>query len=310
MALEQLGPYKLESVLGRGGMGTVYESHHVDSGEKFAVKVLAPIYSNDPHFRNRFESEIKALYKLDHENIVRLVSYGQDDSNLFFAMELVDGKSLFQAQRSGKRFYWREVINIAKDVAAGLRHAHDRGIIHRDLKPGNLLQAQDGKIKITDFGIAKSFGGSQITGTNVVGTVDFMSPEQAKGEPVTVRSDLYSLGAVMFTLLAGRPPFSGNSVEESLRSLTTVEAPKVTLRAPDVPESIEQLIANLLEKVPDDRIQTAQALLHRLTKIEDDLRDHSEAKTAEKPSISPSHQTPAKSHSTGETPRTNGGANF
>ena len=291
MALERLGPYKLISVLGRGGMGTVYRSEHVDSGELFAVKVLAPVYSHDPHFRNRFESEIKALYKLDHENIVRLISYGQDDSNLFFAMELVTGKSLFQLQRSGKRFYWREVLKIGRDVAQGLRHAHDRGIIHRDLKPGNLLRTQDGTVKITDFGIAKSFGASQITGTNVVGTVDFMSPEQAKGQPVTVRSDLYSLGTVMFTLLSGSPPFTGSSVEESLRNLTTVPAPKITQRAPDVPEAIEELVANLLQKNPDDRIQTAQALLHRMASIEKDLKGYSEAKTAEKPNVIPGDQT-------------------
>ena len=291
MALERLGPYKLISVLGRGGMGTVYKSEHVESKDSFAVKVLAPAYSNDPHFRSRFESEIKALYKLDHENIVRLISYGQDDSNLFFAMELVDGKSLFQLQRSGKRFYWREVLKIARDVAQGLRHAHDRGIIHRDLKPGNLLQAPSGVVKITDFGIAKSFGSSHITGTNVVGTVDFMSPEQAKGQPVTFRSDLYSLGTVMFTLLSGSPPFTGNSVEESLRNLTTVPAPKVTHRAPDVPDAIEGLISNLLQKDPNKRIQTAQALLHQLTKIATELRDYSEAKTAEKSPIIPSDLT-------------------
>lgn len=249
------------------------------------------MYSNDPHFRNRFESEIKALYKLDHENIVKLISYGQDDSNLFFAMELVTGKSLFQLQRSGKRFFWREVLQIAIDVAQGLRHAHDRGIIHRDLKPGNLLQAPSGIVKITDFGIAKSFGSSQITGTNVVGTVDFMSPEQAKGQPVTVRSDLYSLGTVMFTLLSGSPPFTGNSVEESLRNLTTVPAPKITQRAPDVPEAIEELVSNLLQKDPSKRIQTAQALLHQLSKIETELRDYSEAKTAEKEFVAPSERT-------------------
>lgn len=291
MALERLGPYKLISVLGRGGMGTVYKSEHSESGDACAVKVLAPVYSNDPHFRNRFESEIKALYKLDHQNIVKLISYGQDDSNLFFAMELVVGKSLFQLQRDGKRFTWREVLHITKDIAQGLRHAHDRGIIHRDLKPGNLLQSSEGIVKLTDFGIAKSFGGSQITGTNVVGTVDFMSPEQAKGQPVTVRSDLYSLGTVMFTLLTGSPPFTGNSVEESLRNLTTVPAPKITKRAPDVPEAIDDLVGNLLEKDPTKRIQTAQALLHQLSKIESELRNYSEAKTAANPLVPASQNT-------------------
>ncbi len=170
-------------------------------------------------------------------------------------------------------------------MARGLRHAHDRGIIHRDLKPGNLLRDKNGTIKITDFGIAKSFGTSQNTGTNVLGTIDFMSPEQAKGQPVTVRSDLYSLGTVMFTLLSGSPPFTGNSVEESLRNLTKVPAPRIIHRAPDVPVELDELIGELLEKDPEKRIPTALSLLHRLESIEQKLRDHSQAQTVEGPPV-------------------------
>ena len=212
MTLKTIGPYELEGILGRGGMGTVFRGRHNDTGQEHAIKVLAPRFADDPHFRGRFESEIKALLKLDHENIVSLLSYGQDAGQLFFAMELVNGQSLYQMQKAGHKFDWRQVLNIARDCANGLRHAHDRGIIHRDLKPGNLMMADatsesPNQVKLTDFGIAKSFGSSQNTGTNILGTMDFMSPEQARGEPVTARSDLYSLGAVLFTLLAGRPPF-------------------------------------------------------------------------------------------------------
>ena len=280
--MEKMGPYKLDSVLGRGGMGTVYEATNEETGEQLAVKVLAPAYSADEHFRNRFESEIDALLKLDHPNIVRLISYGQEDSNLYFAMELVRGKSLFQLQRDKEKFDWREVIRIAKNVALGLRHAHDRGVIHRDLKPGNLLRADEGIIKITDFGIAKRFGQDQNTGTNVLGTVDFMSPEQAKGQPVTFRSDLYSLGNVMFTLLAGRPPFTSNSFEESMRNLTKVPAPRIVQTNPHVPEGLDELIAELLSKNPEERIQTAQSLYHQLKKVEQDLLSTSRAETAER----------------------------
>ena len=282
MLSEKMGPYKLNSVLGRGGMGTVYKAVHEDTGEELAVKVLAPAYSTDDHFRNRFDAEIKALIKLDHPNIVRLISYGQEDQNLYFAMELVRGKSLFQLQRDGELFDWREVIRVAKNVALGLRHAHDRGIIHRDLKPGNLLKADEGIIKITDFGIAKRFGQDQNTGTNVLGTVDFMSPEQAKGLPVTFRSDLYSLGNVMYTLLAGQPPFTSNSFEESMRNLTKVPAPRIITRVPNVPDGLDDLIAQLLAKEPSDRLQTAQSLYHHLKKVEADLLSDSRAKTAER----------------------------
>ena len=219
MALESIGPYKFKGILGRGGMGTVYRGVHDETGELHAIKVLAPTYAHDPHFRGRFESEIKSLIQLDHENIVRLLSFGQQDGMLFFSMELVEGNSLYYMHKKGHRFDWRAILSVARDVSKGLRHAHDRGIIHRDLKPGNLLMTVDeegksGHVKITDFGIAKRFGTSLNTGENVLGTMDFMSPEQAKGEPVTTKSDLYSLGTVMFTLLSGRPPFSANSVEE------------------------------------------------------------------------------------------------
>ncbi len=284
MALKKIGPYELDGVLGRGGMGTVYRGIHSESGAKHAIKVLAPRFAEDHHFRGRFEAEIKALLKLNHENIVSLLSYGQDDGQLFFAMELVNGQSLFQLHRSGHKFNWRQVLNIARDCARGLRHAHDRGIIHRDLKPGNLMMANatddmPTQVKLTDFGIAKRFGSSQNTGTNILGTMDFMSPEQAKGEPVTARSDLYSLGAVLFTLLAGRPPFSGNSVEESLRNLTNVPAPSVNGINPAIPNPIDGLVSKLMAKKVEDRIPTALALLHKIADIENELRDDASAQT-------------------------------
>ena len=180
-----MGPFQLEGVVGRGGMGTVYRARHKDTGEVVAIKALSAAYSEDEHFRSRFESEIKALIQLDHPNIVRLISHGQEDGNLYFAMELVDGKSLFHLQKERGPSDWRVVLDVARDVAAGLRHAHDRGIIHRDLKPGNLLKSSTGEYKITDFGIAKAFGSDHNTNNNVLGTLDFMSPEQAKGQPVT-----------------------------------------------------------------------------------------------------------------------------
>ena len=285
MTLKKIGPYHLEGILGSGGMGTVYRGRHSETNQEHAIKVLAPRFADDQHFRGRFESEINALLKLDHENIVSLLSYGQDGGQLFFAMELVDGQSLFQMQKAGHKFDWRQALNIARDCANGLRHAHDRGIIHRDLKPGNLMMAASSgdspsQVKLTDFGIAKSFGSSQNTGTNILGTMDFMSPEQARGEPVTARSDLYSLGAVLFTLLAGRPPFSSNSVEESLRNLTNVPAPKVSGLNPAVPKSIDDLISNLMAKKPEDRTATALVLLHKISGIENELRDDASAQTS------------------------------
>ena len=285
MTLKKIGPYELEGILGRGGMGTVYRGRHTDTNQHHAIKVLAPRFAEDQHFRGRFEAEINALLELNHENIVSLLSYGQDDGQLFFAMELVDGQSLFQLQKEGREFDWRQVLMIARDCANGLRHAHDRGIIHRDLKPGNLMMANptddsQGQVKLTDFGIAKRFGSSQNTGTNILGTMDFMSPEQAKGGPVTARSDLYSLGTVLFTLLTGRPPFSGNSVEQSLRNLTSVPAPSINGIDPAIPKSIDSLISKLMAKKVEDRIPTALALLHKINDIENELRNDASAQTS------------------------------
>lgn len=278
--MNRLGPYDLLGVLGRGGMGTVYRARHRETGEEVAVKALAQNHNEDDHFRQRFESEIQALLKLDHPNIVRLIGYGQEDGAMYFAMELVEGKSLFHLQREIKTFDWRDVLVIARDVATGLRHAHDRGIVHRDLKPGNLLKSDEGMIKITDFGIAKAYGVSHDTRDNVVGTIDFMSPEQALGRPVTAKSDLYSLGVVLYTLLSGTPPFASSSIEQSLRNLTRVPAPKIRSRVPSVPDSLEEIIDELLEKKPEKRTPTAYALLRKLDYVEQLLRDGSEAATS------------------------------
>jgi serine/threonine-protein kinase len=280
MSENKMGPYLLQGVVGRGGMGTVYKAQHDSTGEIVAIKALSPTYSNDSHFRSRFESEIQALLKLDHPNIVRLLSFGQEDGNLYFAMELVEGKSLFHHQKSGVKFDWRDAIMISRDVASGLRHAHDRGIIHRDLKPGNLIRSTNGVVKITDFGIAKEFGADHNTRDNVLGTLDFMSPEQAKGQPVTIRSDLFSLGVVIYTLLSGKPPFSANSMEESLRNLTSVPAPQLSSVSSGVPDELDSLISQLIKKRPDDRIPTAQVFLNKLKEVEHKLKHYSEAKTA------------------------------
>ena len=288
--LEKIGPYEFLDVLGRGGMGTVFKGKHEETGELHAVKVLAPNYSQEPHFRARFESEIKALIKLDHPNIIRLINFGQEEGNMFFGMELVDGKSLFEIQRSGHKFTPPQCLAIAKDVCNGLKHAHDRGIIHRDLKPGNLMMTKDRIVKIADFGIAKSYGSSQNTGNNILGTMDYMSPEQAKGEQVTAKSDIYSLGTVLFTLLSGKPPFTANSIEESFRNLTRIPAPYVSSVVPDVPHEVDHLIRRMMEKKPEKRLATAQATLHQINEAQQLLKNYSEAKTAQNAPDKPTGQ--------------------
>lgn len=265
MPLEQLGPYRIERMLGRGGMGAVYVGVHLETGERHALKVLAPTLADDAGFRERFKTEIETLKKLRHPNIVQLFGYGEHDGHLFYAMELVEGRNLQDEMQSGRRFDWREVCRIGIAICQGLKHAHDVGVIHRDLKPANLLITPDGHIKLSDFGIAKLYGMSQLTGDGgVLGTADYMAPEQADGRPVTTRCDMYSLGSVLFALLARRPPFAAPTLAEVLHALKYDEPPPVRRYAPQTPEALESILNSLLDKDPQNRIATPLVLSNRL----------------------------------------------
>ncbi len=279
---DQLGPYRIDKQIGRGGMGSVYAGVNEETGEKAAIKVLSSAYAEDPGFRTRFLTEIATLKQLRHKNIVRLKGDGEQDGQLFYVMELVEGRSLQEELQAGHKYDWQETADIAIQICLALKHAHDNGIIHRDLKPANLLRGPDDLIKLTDFGIAKLFGGSQLTAVgSVVGTADFMSPEQAEGLGVTYRSDLYSLGAVMFTLLARRPPFGGASLPQVVHNLRFEAAPSVRRFAPKVPAEIERVIDELLCKNPDKRVATALVLANRLRAIRHGLANSKSAKTGE-----------------------------
>lgn len=276
MTLEQLGPYTIVRPLGHGGMGAVYQGVHKETGESAALKVLAAPLAADEGFRERFEGEIETLRKLRHPNIVQLLGFGQETGHLYYVMELVEGGSLEQELRRGRRFAWREVVEIGLAMCRALRHAHDRGVIHRDIKPGNVLFAKDGVVKLSDFGIARLFGQSRLTGPgSVLGTAEFMAPEQAAGVAADVRADLYSLGSVLYTLLAGRPPFEAGSLVEVLHLLQTTEPPPISSVAPDAPESLRAVVRQLLCKNPDARFATATALGHRLQAILDETAESS-----------------------------------
>ena len=269
MQFEQLGPYRIVKMLGRGGMGTVYEGVNVETDERAAIKVLSPQYAMAEGFRERFEAEIDSLKKLRHESIVRLYGYGEQDGILFFSMELVDGTNLEHELKSGRRFDWKEVTRIAIVVSRALKHAHDVGVIHRDIKPANLMIDAEGQAKLTDFGIARLFGGNQLTSASgVLGTVEYMSPEQADGRRVTDRCDQYSLGGVMYALLAGRPPFRAGSMAKMLQ-LQLYAAPEPVRRyVADVPAELERIIIQLLEKNPADRFPNMGVLARQMEAME------------------------------------------
>lgn len=262
---KKLGPYTIGKPLGKGGMGYVYAATHEETGEEVAVKALSPQLATAEGFRERFEAEIESLKRLKHPGIVRLYGYGEDSGTLFYAMEIVDGLSLEEELRAGRRYTWREVTAIAIQLCQALKHAHDRGIVHRDIKPANVLQDKAERIKLADFGIARLFGSTQLTTAGgVLGTADFMSPEQADGRPVTDRCDQYSLGCVMYALLAGRPPFRAKTLPEMLQLQRYAEPEPVTRYAPRTPRQLENTIGQMLSKSPEDRFPNTKVLARHL----------------------------------------------
>lgn len=287
MDFEQLGPYKIGPRLGKGGMGSVYRGENTETGETAAIKALAPQLATSEGFRERFEAEIESLKILRHDGIVRLYGYGEEAGTLFYAMELVPGRSLEEELKAGRRFNWREVVDIAIQVCKALKHAHDHGIVHRDIKPANILLNENDQVKLADFGIARLFGGSQLTmAGGVLGTADYMSPEQADGRPVNDRCDQYSLGCVMYALLAGRPPFRAKSLPEMLQLQRFAEPEPVRRYAPRIPEQLEHCIEQLLKKEPEDRFPNTMVLSRHLEAMRRALSrpfDHSQPMPGDSP---------------------------
>ena len=273
MEIERLGPYQIVGKLGRGGMGTVFEAVHRETGEPAAVKLLSAALAREEGFRSRFEAEIETLRKLRHPNIVRLFGFGEQEGELFYAMELVDGDSLEEELRNGRVFDWREVTQIGIETCRALRHAHDRGVIHRDIKPGNLLLTAERRVKLSDFGIARLFGHTRLTSAgNILGTAEYMSPEQAEGKPVNARADLYSLGALLYALLARRPLFHGKSLAEMIYKQRFESPEPLKKHVPDVPDEMERILQQLLQKEPGQRMPNADVLARRLEAMLHGLR--------------------------------------
>jgi len=265
MELTWLGPYRLGKTIGKGGMGSVYEATDSTTGELVAVKALNPQLAQTEGFRERFDAEIESLKTLRHEGIVRLHGYGEQDGILFYSMELVDGTSLEEELKTGRHFNWREVAEITIQLCRALKHAHDHGVVHRDIKPANILVDAEDHVKLADFGIARLFGSTQLTTAGgVLGTADYMSPEQADGRPVTERCDQYSLGGVMYALLTGRSPFRANSLPEMLQLQRFAEPEPVRRYARETPAQMEITIQQLLSKDPADRFPNTLVIARHL----------------------------------------------
>ncbi|MDR2643757.1 MAG: serine/threonine protein kinase [Planctomycetaceae bacterium] len=268
MQPEKLGPFYIGRVLGRGGMGAVYEGIHEQTGDVAAVKVLLDNFEGENDTRLRFEAEIDTLKRLRHPNIVRLFGFGKDQGLLYYVMELVEGASLYTELKRKRFFYWYEVAKIGMEICLALRHAHDRGITHRDVKPANILLEKNGTVKLSDFGIASLFGSRRLTDVNaVVGTLEFMSPEQALASPVGPRSDMYSLGAVLYALILNKPPFPAKHLAEIIKKHQENIIEPIRLTRIDVPDEMETIILNLLQIQPETRPQSPFAVARRFQTI-------------------------------------------
>lgn len=260
------GRYKIIEMIGGGGMANVYLAKDVILDRDVAVKVLRPDFSDDDEFINRFRREAHSTTSLDHPNIVALYDVGEEDDIYFIVMEYVNGDTLKKLIQTKGKLSIEESLSIMKQIVSAIAHAHDNQIVHRDIKPHNILLDEFGNIKVTDFGIAMALSSTTITQTNsVLGSVHYLSPEQARGGMANKKSDIYSLGIVFFELLTGRLPFSGESaVSIALKHLQS-DVPSPKRWNPSIQQSVENIILKATAKDPFHRYSSAEEMEEDMT---------------------------------------------
>lgn len=254
------GRYTVVRKLGAGGMANVYLAEDQELGRRVAIKILNERHANDDQFVERFRREAQNAAAISHPNIVSIYDRGEAEGTYYIAMEYVDGRTLKELVVSRGPAPLTVAVEYARQILAALRFAHRQGIVHRDIKPHNALVDAEGHVKVTDFGIARA-GASQMTEAgSIVGTAQYLSPEQARGAHVDQRSDLYSLGIVLYELLTGTVPFTGDTpVEIAMKHLSTVPEPP-SMRRDDVPRDLDLIVVRALAKDPDDRYQSAEEM--------------------------------------------------
>ncbi len=266
-----LGPHVVLDLLGRGGMGAVYLAEHRDLNRKVALKIMVAPRDEDQRLANeRFIREARAAAALDHPNIVRIFDVNRHNGTPYLAMEYVDGDTLQRVLERDGHFPLSAAADAIAQAASGLQHAHERGFVHRDIKPGNLIRDNAGVVKILDMGLARSFADptqkltENLDSGAVVGTADYIAPEQALNIPgIDIRADIYSLGATFFTLIAGRTPFQGNTTQKLLNHQLKL-APKLIEVDPTVPERLSNIVSKMMAKKPADRYQTPAEVIAEL----------------------------------------------
>jgi eukaryotic-like serine/threonine-protein kinase len=291
MEVKKISHYRILEKLGAGGMGEVYLAEDMKLGRKVALKILSQEFTTNRDRLNRFEQEACAASALNHPNILTIHEVGEDDGAHFIATEFIDGKTL-RRYMAGSPLEAREILDIAVQVAGALEEAHAAGIVHRDIKPDNIMIRRNGYVKVLDFGLAKLTEDStdrsssdgeastrvlvQTDAGVVMGTSHYMSPEQARGKPVDARSDIWSLGVVLYEMVAGRIPFEGETSTDVIVAITQKEAPPLARFASNVPAELDWIITKALRKDRDERYQTIKELLTDLRRLKQKLEFEAE----------------------------------
>ena len=253
--------YEILEILGEGGMAFVYKARDTQLERFVAIKTLKPSYVNQNTFVERFRREAQTAANLNHPNIVQIFDWGIDEEP-YFVMEYIEGNTLTSIISKNRTISLSDILFIGSQVSSGLHAAHMKGLVHRDIKPGNIMITPDGKVKVTDFGIVSLQNEeSDITKTgSILGTASYISPEQAQGKPVSIESDLYSLGTVLYELITGKPPFSGDSPIATATKHLTDKPEKLSTFRRDLPKGVENAVMKLLEKATYDRYRSAEDL--------------------------------------------------
>ncbi len=262
------GRYEIIEEIGRGGMAIVYRAKCMVLNRYVAIKVLRPEHRDDAEFIKRFKIEAQSAGSLTHPNIVSVYDVGHEDDMEYIVMEYVEGITLKQYLSAKGVLPWKEAVDYASQICAGLEHAHKKGIVHKDIKPENIMITKEGILKITDFGIAKAVNqGTIATGGLTMGSVHYFSPEQARGSFIDTKTDLYSLGVLLYEMIAGRLPFEGESAISVAMQHLESEPARPSVFNPSVPKSLEAVILKAMKKEQTERYQTATQMLIDLKKV-------------------------------------------
>jgi serine/threonine-protein kinase len=267
------GRYEILAKIGEGAMGTVYRAQDVALGRVVALKVLAADLGAADELTQRFHREAEAIGRLNHPNIVQVYDLGRAEGRLYMAMELLEGDDLRALIERRADVGLADRVRIFREICSGLGYAHSKGVIHRDIKPANILVTANGRVKILDFGLARVASQQTITRRGVIlGTPDYMSPEQAMGKPVDYRSDIFSAGAVLYEFLTLQKPFKGKTLHSVLYQIVSEEAPPVLTLNPDVPARLAAVVHRMLDKDPDHRYASMEAVGEDIDRIHSALR--------------------------------------